>query len=285
MTPMMKLLSCSLLALAVAAPAEAEIVFSGDVGVGIGLGQIRSSDDDGENISKNAFRLDGQVRTQVNGFAFMLDASHFGRELEDGEDYDDDAPSQASALGLHAGYMWGDHYVGAFAGRNWFQADDAASDNGTVHGDLYGIEGHFRLPNQTTTFFGQIGKAEMIGDGTDTAFDGTFVRVGMTQQLNEKLNLMIDLEYGRSPDVFEDNNDWGEYQAVGIKAAYTFRPRLIGEAGVDFMHITANSEDNGKDYRAFVGVRIPFGADGTARSPLTTTYKPGLAAAWAETLD
>jgi len=284
MTKLSKYLMASGLAIAVAFPAQADLAFSGSVGTGLGLSQIMSSDDDDQNYSEGLFMLDGQVRAEVNGWAFMMDASHFGRSL-DGNDFDDYAPSQASALGLHAGYMWGEHYVGVFAGRNWFQGEEAATDNGTEHGDLYGIEGHFKLANGTTGFFGQLGWADMAGDDDDTGFKGTFLRLGMTQAVNDKLDLMIDLEYGRSSDLFEDSDDWGEYQSVGVKAAYAFQPRLIGEAGIDLMHITANSEDTGNDYRAYVGLRIPFGADGAQSSPLTTSYKPGLAAAWAETLD
>ena len=108
---------------------------------------------------------------EVNGWGFMIDASHFGRSL-DGNDYDDYAPSQASALGLHAGYMWGAHYVGVFAGRNWFQGEEAATDNGTEHGNLYGVEGLYSLPNGTTSLFGQLGWADMAGDNNDTGFEG-----------------------------------------------------------------------------------------------------------------
>lgn len=272
------------LAIAVAVPAQAELSFSGSVGAGIGSSKILSTDDDDQVFSVGMFMLDGQLRAEMNNWAFTIDASHFGRS-RNGEDFDSFAPSEASALGLHTGYMWGENYVGVFAGRNWFQGEEATTVGGTEYGDLYGIEGYFKIANSGTGLFAQLGKADLAGEDDDTGFKGSFVRLGMTQEVSEKLDLTINFEYGFSRDLFEDAGDWGEYQSVGVKAAYAFRPRLIGEVGIDLMQITANTEDTGNDYRAYLGLRIPFGADGAQSSPLTTTYKPGLAAAWAETLD
>ncbi|KPN63278.1 hypothetical protein SAMN04488527_10267 [Aliiroseovarius crassostreae] len=284
MTNLSKCLLASGLAFTAAFPAQAELSFSGSIGASVGTSAFLNSDEEYEYSSEDLFKLDGQLRAEMGNWAFMIDASHFGRDL-DGKVFSDYAPSRASALGLHAGYMWGENYVGVFAGRNWFQGEEAGSVNGTESGNLYGIEGQFELANGTTGFFGQLGRAELAGDDRDTGFEGTFVRLGMTQAITDKLNLMIDLEYGRSSDLFEDEEDWGDYKSVGIKAAYAFQPRLIGEAGIDLMNIAANEEDHGNDYRAYLGVRIPFGAEGAKISPLTTTYKPGLAAAWAEALD
>lgn len=123
----------------------------------------------------------------------------------------------------------------------------------------------------------------LVGDLGDTAFKGDFVRAGLSATQG-KLTVATDFEYGRSDNIFEDSSDWGEYTAFGINAEYQFKPRLIGTFGVSRMDITANTEDNGDETLISIGVKVPFGAT-YKRNNLTTSYRPGLAAAWAETLD
>ncbi|MDP3263761.1 MAG: hypothetical protein U1E06_14320 [Tabrizicola sp.] len=51
------------------------------------------------------------------------------------------------------------------------------------------------------------------------------------------------------------------------------------------MPIIASTEDNGSDEFQSPGIRIPLGPDTTTRNNLTTTCRPGLAAAWASAFD
>ena len=51
------------------------------------------------------------------------------------------------------------------------------------------------------------------------------------------------------------------------------------------MDIIANTEDSGFDDFYSIGIRIPLGPEPGKRNNLTTSYRPGLAAAWASTLD
>lgn len=257
---------------------------SGDVELSFGVAPFLSTDDDSERLSEGAYELRASVGTQFGDYSVFGDVSYFNRNIGS-EDFDDYAPGKAGALGIHAGRDFRGVYAGAFVGMNMFQGDDASSTNGTVNGTLYGIEALYEMGNVTT--FGQLGYADMVGDGTDTAFTGTFARVGVAAEI-DRLTFIAEFEGGRSNDVFEDDGDWGEYSSLGVTMEYDISDRVIGTFGYDMMRITANDEDHGTDEYISLGIRIPFGGNSESRAPrnlLTTTYRPGLAAAWAENLD
>jgi hypothetical protein len=207
-----------------------------------------------------------------------------GRSVPSGEDFDDYFPETVSSYGIHAGYefvpTFGAVYVGGFYGMNRFQGDDASSQNGYVDGELYGIEAEVTFGD--TAVFGQYGEAEMIGDGTDTAFDGDFYRFGAAHDF-QNFSIIADWESGESPDVFEDSDDWGEYNTFSV----TFEAP-VNDLGYAYFSVSqagfiANTEDEGDETRLEVGFRMNFGE--RSRTNLTTSYNPGRAAAWAEVLD
>ncbi|WP_319824599.1 porin [Thalassovita sp.] len=274
------LIACAFTMATFAAAAQAETVFSGDLGFSAGVNSFSNSDDS-EEASESTFSLNGNVRADMGVWAAFADFNYVRRDVPQ-DDWDDYLPEGASSLGLHFGRHFNDVYAGAFIGKNWFQGDDSSSGDGYVDGTLWGVEAEYMLsPN--TALFGQIGMADMVGDDGDSEFDGHFVRIGMAHTVN-KLTLAMDYEFGRSPDIFEDSSDWGEYKAFTVSAEYQFKPRLIGTFSLSQMDITANTEDSGDETVVEVGLKIPFGAT-YKRNNLTTTYRPGLAAAWAETLD
>jgi len=262
------------------AAAQAELAYSGDIGVSITSSDIFNSDDS-ENATLNGYALSGTARVDMDRWVGFADFNISDRDIK-GNNFDQFAPEGAKSLGLHFGYQFDSVYVGAFAGKNWFQGDDASSANGYEDGELYGIEAEYEV-SSNVRLFAQLGDADMVGDQGDTAFKGQFVRAGLSATQG-KLTVATDFEYGRSDNIFEDNGDWGEYTAFGINAEYQFKPRLIGTFGLSRMDITANTEDKGDETLISIGVKVPFGAN-YKRNNLTTTYRPGLAAAWAETLD
>lgn len=260
--------------------AQAETVFSGDIGASIARTDFTNSDDDYEERI-DGYSLTGTLRADFGDWAAFADFAHMRRDTID-DDFYDYAPKGASSLGLHFGRQFNELYAGAFLGKNWFQAYDTPTGNGFASDSLYGVEAEYQFgPN--TSLFAQVGMAEMVGDEGDNAFDGRFARLGMATTFNA-LTLAMDYEFGRSDDIFEDGGDWGEYKAFGIYAEYQFKPMLIGTMSLKQMDITANTEDNADETTVAVGLKIPFGAT-YKRNNLTTTYNPGLAAAWASTLD
>ncbi|MDD8023306.1 MAG: hypothetical protein PHX82_09390, partial [Paracoccaceae bacterium] len=117
----------------------------------------------------------------------------------------------------------------------------------------------------------------------DTAFKCRFVKLGMSLQL-DRLLMRLEGEWGRSPNIFEDDGDWGEYTKIGLGGEYALRPNLFATAQISHMEITANSEDDGEDNSIQLGLKMSFGKPAKANN-LRTPYTPGLAAAWAEVLD
>lgn len=207
--------------------------------------------------------------------------NRFRRDIGD-QDYSSYAPEGADSFGLHFGRDFGPAYVGAFVGRNRFQGEDASSDNGFVSGGLYGLEGEYTMGS--VAFFGQVGKADMVGEEGDTQFVGRFARIGVSASV-DKFTFTADFEKGHSPDIFEDSGDYGDYRAIGVAMDYRISDRVIASFSYENMDIIANTEDNGTDEFYAIGIRIPFGASTGKRNNLTTSYRPGLAAAWAEALD
>lgn len=198
------------------------------------------------------------------------------------EDFDSYAPEGARSIGLHFGRNFGAAYVGAFIGRNEFQSDDTPSGNDYVSGKLYGIEGQYEMGN--ATLFAQLGRADMVGDEGDVAFIGDFQRIGASVAV-DKLTLTADFEQGHSSDIFEDDGDYGDYRALGVAVDYQISERVIGTLSYRNMDVIANTEDNGYDNFYAIGIRVPLGAATGKRNNLTTSYYPGLAAAWASNLD
>lgn len=276
-------LPAAALAALLSTPAAAQVSWFGEGYIGAGSSDYVNTDDS-EADSLSHLSFGGVAGFDYNGFRAYIDGHGLRRSLESGQDFDDYAPEDASSYGLHVGYefnpAFGPLYVGAFVGRNEFQGDDASSTNGTVSGDLYGIEAEAMLGN--TSVFAQIGSAEMIGDGTDTAFDGRFYRVGAAHDFNH-FTVVGDFEWGTSPDVFEDSGDWGEYTSFGVTFETPITDAVYGYLALNRTEITANDEDMARETRVELGVRFNYGP--RTRTNLTTSYNPGLAAAWAETLD
>ena len=148
-------------------------------------------------------------------------------------------------------------------------------------GDLYGLEAEHAL--SFGTLFGQLGRAEMIGDLGDTAFDGTFYRVGVDIDLGE-VRAIAAYEHGTSPGIFEDDGVSGTFKFVDFTLEYPFSSRVVGAVGAQFADFQANTEDLGSETTFKAGIRVPLG-NSARRNNLKTPYSPGLAAAWAEVLD
>ncbi len=252
----------------------------GDVSLSFGNAPFMSTDDDDERISERGYRLSGWAGTSFGDWRVFADVNVFKRDIGD-NDFDSYAPAGARSMGLHFGRNFGTAYAGVFLGRNQFQSDDTPSGNDYVGGNVRGIEGQYVFEN--ATLFAQYGDAEMIGDLGDNEFNGRFMRFGTSVTMNQ-LTVTADIERGKSPDVFEDGGDWGEYRSFGITADYQVTERVIATASFESMTITANSEDNGVDDFFALGIRIPLG-ENAKRNNLTTSYRPGLAAAWASNLD
>lgn len=246
-----------------------------------GSAPFLNSDDDDERLNESGYKLSGWVGTNFGDWRVFGDLNVYNRDIG-AEDFDDYAPEGAKSIGIHAGRNFGPAYVGAFIGQNRFQGYDAATFGDYVKGDLWGIEGQYSMGS--FDLFAQIGRADMVGDAGDNAFDGNFQRIGISGTF-DKLTLTAEFERGKSPDIFEDNNDWGKYRAFGVAVDYQISNRVIASLGYEKMDIEANTEDNGYDEFYSIGIRIPLGASTGKRNNLTTTYRPGLAAAWASSLD
>lgn len=268
-------------AILLAAGAAQAQEFQGEVSLSFGKAPFFSTDDDEERLSESGYQLSGWAGASFGDWKVFGDVNVYNRDIGD-EDFDSYAPEGARSFGLHFGRSFGAVYAGAFIGRNEFQSDDTPSDNGYVSGKLYGIEGQYEMGS--ATLFAQLGRADMVGDEGDVAFIGGFQRIGVSTSI-DKLTLTADLEQGRSSDIFEDEGDYGEYRALGVAVDYQFSERVIGTVSYRNMDVVANTEDNGFDDFYAIGIRIPFGAATGKRNNLTTSYRPGLAAAWGETLD
>lgn len=240
-----------------------------------------NTDDDEERITEPGFQVSGWAGASFGDWRVFGDVAVYNRDIG-ANDFGSYAPEGARSIGLHFGRNFGAGYAGAFIGRNQFQSDDTASTNGYVSGKLYGIEGQYELG--AATLFAQLGRADMVGDEGDVAFTGSFRRIGVSTTI-DKLTLTADLERGHSPDIFENDGDYGDYQALGVAVDYQFSDRVIGTLSYRNMDVVANTEDNGFDDFYAIGVRIPLGASTGKRNNLTTSYYPGLAAAWASSLD
>jgi hypothetical protein len=276
-----KMLAVALLAAAAAGQAGAQS-FEGEVALSFGKAPFLSTDDDDVRQEEQSYGLSGWAGVNLGDYRVTADVNAFTRSIGT-EDFDEYAPGGARSYGLHFGRTFGAAYAGAFLGRNEFQSDDTATGNGYMSGKVFGVEGQYDLG--AISVFGQIGRAELRGDDfNDNGFIGNFQRLGMSATL-DKLTLTASVEQGRSPGLFEDGGDWGEYRVFSLGADYQITERLIGTVGYRTMDITANTEDSGYDDAFAVGIRIPLGASAGKRNNLTTSYYPGLAAAWAATLD
>lgn len=268
-------------ALLLAAGAGQAQEFQGEVALSYGNAPFLSTDDDDERLSETAYQLSGWAGVDIGDWRVFGDIGIYRRSIGD-QDFDEYAPEGARSIGLHFGRNFGPAYAGAFIGRNEFQSDDTPSGNDYVSGKLYGIEGQYEMG--AVSLFAQIGRADMVGDEGDVAFIGGFQRFGVSANV-DKFTLTADFEQGHSPDIFEDDTDYGDYRALGVAVDYQVTDRVIGTVSYRTMDIIANTEDSGFDNFYAIGVRIPLGAATGKRNNLTTSYYPGLAAAWASTLD
>jgi hypothetical protein len=276
-----KLLAAAVLAAAVAGHADAQS-FEGDVSLSYGRAPFMSTDDDEDRISEPGYKVSGWAGATFGDWRVFADVNVFHRSIGD-ESFSSYGPEGARSYGLHFGRGFGPAYVGAFLGRNQFQSDSTPDGNGYKSGKIYGVEGQYDMGG--VSFFAQLGRAEMIGDLGDNEFTGTFQRIGASATV-DKLTITADLEQGGSPDVFEDCcGNWGHYRSLGVTFDYQVSERLIATVSYETMSIQANTEDNGYDEFFGVGVRVPLGASTGKRNNLTTSYSPGLAAAWASNLD
>lgn len=255
--------------------------FSGGVGLKFGQMAFENSDDSEDVDGLNVFGLNGHLRMDWNAWSVFADVNTVRRDIGD-EAFNEYAPEGATSYGLHAGRTFGNFYGGAFVGQNRFQGLDSGSENGYVTGNLYGLEAEYKI-SPAGAVFGQLGKADMVGDDADTAFDGGFYRIGASYSF-DRFGVAVDYERGKSDDIFEDDTDSGDYRSYGIEGSYLLTSNLSATAGYEKMDITANTEDDASESTFTLGLNFAFGAK-TSRHNLTTTYKPGLAAAWAEALD
>jgi hypothetical protein len=262
--------------------AKAEPVISGEIGFAAGSSFLTNSDDGVDGESALTFALDGRLSLTGNDWVATLDAYAMDRE-DGGLDFEQFAPGRIASVGLHLGRDLGPHYLGVFVGQNYFEGRTGSADS-SLDGNLFGIEAAYAL-SDTILAYGHVGQAKMVVEAGDVAFDGTFWRIGAEVAINERIDGRLEFEGGESPDIFEDGGDSGDYFVVTLAGEYAFSERLIGTVSVSRMEITANSEDAGRDTQVMLGLRVPFGREGRDRGNLSTSYRPGLAAAWAAALD
>ena len=255
--------------------------FEGSVALSYGNAPFLSTDDDDERLTERGYKASGYLGATFGDWRVFGDINVYNRSIGD-QDFDEYAPGGASSLGLHAGRNFGNFYGGAFVGKNRFQGTDAMTTNDYVSGSLYGVEAEYSMG--AISVFGQLGRAKMIGDAGDTEFTGKFGKIGIAATL-DRFVISADFEQGNSPLNFEDAGDEGDYRVLGLAIDYQITDRVIGTLSYEKMEIIANTEDSGSDEFFGIGIRIPLGATGAKRNNLTTSYRPGLAAAWAETLD
>lgn len=265
-----------------ALPGNAQTTVSGTVGISAGAMNYSQTDDsEAGNIS--GFAIDGNANVEFGGWEFMLDINGVRHRDSRGTAHHY-APWGVASYGLHAGRTIGNAYVGGFIGGNAFQGRRASTPDGFVTGTLWGVEGKFEPASMSgVTFFGQLGRAIMVGDPGDVAFIGTFARLGTDVAVGNDFGLMVSAEFGRSPNIFEDSGDWGEYRLVTIEGRYQ-PSNIIYSVGGEIGQFIANTEDSAVSNRLFAKVTIPFGPK-PKRNLLKTPYGPGLAAAWAYVLD
>jgi hypothetical protein len=271
--------------------AFAEPVISGEFGLSAGASVLTNTDDDIEDEASLSFAADGSLSVNFNDWVATFDVYAMDRD-DDGVDSDGNdqegalnfAPGRVASIGLHFGRDLGPYYVGAFVGQNYFQGFELNSIERTSHGDLFGVEAAYDV-TETIVAYGHVGQAKMVGLEGDRAFDGLFWRIGATAEVNDRIDASLEFEGGESNDIFEDEGDSGDYFVVTLASEYQFSERLIGTVSFSRMEIRANTEDFGTDTQIMVGLRVPFGAAQRERGNLSTSYRPGLAAAWASTLD
>ncbi len=255
--------------------------FEGSVALSYGTAPFLSTDDDSERLTESGYKASGYLGATFGDWRIFGDLNLYNRSIGD-QDFDEYAPGGAGSLGLHAGRNFGAFYGGAFVGKNRFQGSDVTTTNDYMTGSLYGIEGEYSMG--AVSVFAQVGRAKMIGDPGDSEFSGSFSKIGIAATV-DRFVISAEFEKGNSPLIFEDDGDSGDYRAISVGVDYQITDRVIGTLTYETMDIIANTEDSGLDEFFGIGIRIPFGATGAKRNNLTTSYRPGLAAAWAETLD
>ena len=281
---------CAVAALALCPAATmAEPDVSGSLEVMVGSSSFANTDDIVSDRLKSSTGA-ADVRIDWDEWRLALDLNHIRNDVGS-NDFDDYAPASATSLGVHMGKSIGQTYFGAFYGKNRFQGLGFQAPTrvpGYQTGTLYGLE--FEQSTSFGSVFGQYGEAKMIGEGpvvgspgNDTGFEGSFYRLGMHWEFTS-VDLFASYEAGESTSIFEDDGDSGSYNRISVETEYPVAEHMIMVFGLEMTEFEANVEDSASETRLTVGLRVPLG-EHRGRNNLKTPYMPGLAAAWAETLD
>jgi len=284
------IVTSTIAALSFASIAQAGPSLSGSVTASYLGSDMLSTDDDDDWNNFSGFTLEGYVTGEfANGLVFTADASMLYRDLSPygnvRTEYRDQGPREFEVFGLHVGKNFGSLYAGAFAGIG-FQQTDLNYDI-MREGFISGVEAKKSFGK--LTIFGQVAYMDWQyeawdGSAPDNGFTGMMSRVGMSYEINDRLSAMVDIEYGYSPDWFEDPGDWGELMVGQLQVAYAMTDRLDIVAGYEFGEFTANTEDFGYESNATIGVRMNFGG-ASGFNELSTPVQGFAAAGWAKTTD
>lgn len=224
--------------------------------------------------------LGGYGSTNVGSLKFAIDGRVEFLDDRGINDVYETGPVHAGVLGLHLGTQTGSTYYGGFVGAGLFDGYDSESPMG---GHIFGVEAEHYLADGSS-FYGQLGYAEAIGNSGDNEFRGYSAKVGYLSQLSDRLSLNMSLETAFSRDCFEDcNGDWGRYTAAGIEAAYSLNNRVDLVGAINYADIQANTEDSGSSANIYLGVRMPLGAK--PKSALRTPMGAFNGAGWMAPLD
>ena len=234
--------------------------------------------------------LAGSLGRSFGAWQFTLDGRGEWMDDKDVDDVYESGPVHTGIVGLHFGRNFqNDHgktYVGIFTARGFFDGHDSES---WMKGETHGIEAEHYFANNDYSVFGQFGYMTAVGDPDDNEFKGYTQRIGLNNQLSEKLSGSISIEHGSSPDCFEDCNsfigqgNWGSYLGATLQADYALTDNIELIGRLSHLAIRANSEDDGTDTSAYLGVRFALG--GRQRNNHATSLTGVKAAGWMETLD
>lgn len=263
---------------------EQELLHVGVAGAGIGFRDITNSDDDFADKGF-AYVLEGKYSLPIlDMFSLQLDLDYDANASEE-----DNVESQMSG-NLHLAYRNPDMFlVGLFGG---YAEGSVDGDDDDVSGPLYGVEGQYYLGRWT--LYGQFGMAEVDNlNDSDNAFDGYFYTTALRYfPVDDDMMVQLGYEYGKSPDQFEDDNDWGSVDTVSVKCEKRILESqpLYGSVDLAYNRIKANSEDFGTDTSLMFGITYYWGApslfDNDRRgATLDSTRLPALGASWANVLD
>ncbi len=266
--------------------ASAQSAFSGSITASSMSSSVYSSDDSAVWKTFGGYTYEGFVQGELAGFDVMADFSGLQRNIGGTNNWFREAPEKSSVLGLHIGRNFGSTYVGGFAAVGQQQRTRPFSEFGNmIPGTVFGLEAAFNAG--PATLFGQIGNMDWSEDPTDPTPDNSFIgqiyRAGASMDINDRLNVMFDIESGLSPNGFEDFGDWGQYVVAGVEVSYAFTDSASVVVGYESGTFTANTEDYGREQNLTLGLRMSFGGAGT--NVLKTPGQGFAAAGWAATTD